>query len=145
MARIEFYGERNRNGYLSNFYRAPIVIDDVEWPTSEHFFQAQKFVGPYTETIRLAETPGQAKRLGQTRRVPLRDDWERVKDQVMLEALMVKFTQHEGLKRALLETGDATLVEHTRNDRYWGDAGDGSGRNMLGILLMQTRNIIRQQ
>ena len=38
-----------------------------------------------------------------------------------------------------MATGDAKLIEHTRNDKYWADAGDGSGKNMLGILLMKVR------
>ena len=31
------------------------------------------------------------------------------------------------------------IVEHTKNDAYWGDGGDGSGRNMLGRILMEVR------
>jgi N-glycosidase YbiA len=30
-------------------------------------------------------------------------------------------------------------VEHTRNDAYWGDGGDGTGKNRLGQLLMELR------
>ena len=40
-------------------------------------------------------------------------------------------------------SGDAKLVEHTENDSYWGDGGDGSGRNMLGQILMQVRDELR--
>ena len=36
----------------------------------------------------------------------------------------------------LLESGDKRIVEHTANTSYWGDGGDGSGLNRLGILLM---------
>lgn len=57
----------------------------------------------------------------------------------MREALIAKFEQHETLRTLLLSTGDAKLVEHTENDSYWGDGGDGSGRNMLGQLLMEVR------
>jgi N-glycosidase YbiA len=49
----------------------------------------------------------------------------------MLEALRAKFTLHEELNAILLGTGDAVLVEHTANDSYWGDGGDGSGKNRL--------------
>ena len=41
--------------------------------------------------------------------------------------------------------GDAKLVEHTTNDSYWGDGGDGRGRNMLGQLLMQVRDELRSE
>ena len=57
----------------------------------------------------------------------------------MREALRAKFTQHPALRSLLLSTGDETIVEHTENDNYWGDGGDGSGRNRLGVLLMELR------
>ena len=58
----------------------------------------------------------------------------------MKEGLVAKFTQNQNLKNLLLSTGDKKLVEHTTNDDYWGDKGDGSGRNRLGELLMEVRN-----
>ncbi len=63
----------------------------------------------------------------------------------MLDALRAKFTQHEELRELLLGTGDAGLVEHTANDSYWGDGGDGSGKNRLGVLLMQVRCEVRAE
>jgi N-glycosidase YbiA len=48
-----------------------------------------------------------------------------------------------GRSRQLLETGDACIVEHTARDRYWADGGDGSGRNMLGRLLMRVHDELR--
>ena len=47
---------------------------------------------------------------------PLRADWESVKDAIMHEAILAKFTQHADLREILLATGDAVLVENTRND-----------------------------
>ena len=49
-----------------------------------------------------------------------------------------------GLICLLLDTGDALIVEHTVNDRYWGDGGDGSGKNMLGRILMEIRTELAQ-
>ena len=68
-----------------------------------------------------------------------RSDWEGIKDDIMLKALLCKFTQHKKLKKKLLDTGSKRLVEHTFNDSYWGDGGDGSGSNKLGQLLMEVR------
>jgi hypothetical protein len=102
--------------------------------------QAQKFAGePDEEEVRRAKTPSIAANMGRDRKRPLRRDWESVKERVMLDALRAKFTQHEELKAVLLGTGDAKLVEHTANDSYWGDGGDGSGKNRLGQLLMRVR------
>lgn len=73
--------------------------------------------------------------MGRRRDLPLRKDWEKVKDQIMFNCCLAKFTQHEDLKKILLDTGDATLVEHTTNDRYWGDGGDGTGLYSLVVLI----------
>ena len=143
---INFYHLNEPFGEFSNFARYPIRLRGKTWPTSEHFFQAQKYAGtPREEEIRQAKTPSEAARLGRDRQVRLRRDWESVKDAVMREAVLAKFTQHEDLRELLLSTGDATLVEHTENDSYWGDGGDGSGRNMLGRILMEVRDELRRQ
>lgn len=81
---------------------------------------------------------------GRKKSNPLRGDWELMKDTTMELALFAKFTQHHDLKKALLKTGESQIIEHTRNDNYWGDGGDGSGRNMLGQLLMKVRKKIRE-
>ena len=81
----------------------------------------------------------QAARMGRDRKKKLRRDWESVKVGIMRQAVRAKFTQHEDLKQLLLATGESKLVEHTENDDYWGDGGDGSGKNMLGRILMEIR------
>ena len=62
----------------------------------------------------------------------------------MRDALRAKFTQHPSLRSLLLHTGDAELIEHTKNDRYWADGGDGTGKNRLGQLLMELRTELRK-
>ena len=57
----------------------------------------------------------------------------------MRKALRAKFYQHPQLTAELLATRDAMIVEHTANDTYWADGGNGEGKNMLGILLMELR------
>jgi ribA/ribD-fused uncharacterized protein len=141
---IQFYSTRDEYGCFSNFYAAPIFLRGKRWRASEHFFQAQKFAGtPYEEEIRLCPSPRIAANKGRSRKHPLRPDWERVKDALMREAVLTKFTQHADMRAILLGTGDALLVEHTPNDSYWGDGGDGSGRNMLGRILMSVRDELR--
>ena len=63
----------------------------------------------------------------------------------MRAALRAKFTQHPALRSLLVGTGDAELIEHTANDRYWADGGDGRGKNMLGKLLMELRAHLRTE
>jgi N-glycosidase YbiA len=142
---INFYSTRDEYGCFSNFSAHRIFLKDKVWKTSEHYFQAQKFAGTeHEEELRLADSPMTVAKMGRSRKRPLRKDWEDVKDEIMLEALRAKFTQHKDLKEILLGTGEAILVEHTKNDSYWADGGDGSGKNMLGILLMQVREELRE-
>ena len=61
----------------------------------------------------------------------------------MRKAVWTKFNQHPRLATMLVETGDAEIVEHTENDAYWGDGGDGKGLNRLGQILMQVRAELR--
>jgi ribA/ribD-fused uncharacterized protein len=137
---ILFYGVKDEYGAFSNFAPFPIRLNGRTWPTTEHYFQAQKFPGSsHEEEIRRATSPMIAARMGRSRKRPLRRDWESAKDGIMLEALRAKFSQHPDLRKLLLETGDRPLVEHTANDQYWADGGDGSGRNRLGELLMRLR------
>lgn len=141
MQLIHFYETDKAYGCFSNFSRHPVEIDGVLWPTSEHFFQAAKFSQEADiEAVRKASTPFAAAQIGRERQRSFRADWDDVRDAVMLRALQAKFTQHADLQEILLSTEGAGLVEHTRNDRYWADGGDGTGRNMLGRLLEQVRS-----
>src|SRR5690242_17564826 len=140
MSKILFYRVREPYGEFSNFSPHPIEVNGKRWPTVEHYFQAQKFPGTeHEEAIRQLDSPMIAARTGRNRKLPLRKDWESAKDDIVREALRAKFTQHPQLQSLLLETGDAVLVEHTANDSYWTDGGDGTGKNRLGILLMELR------
>lgn len=59
----------------------------------------------------------------------------------MLIGLRAKFSENEDLKKKLLDTGDRVLRQHTGADKYWGDGGvKNTGKNRLGILLMQVRD-----
>jgi ribA/ribD-fused uncharacterized protein len=93
----------------------------------------------------LAETPTIAAKMGRDRTKPLRPDWEIVKDEVMHEAVMAKFRQYSELRENLLSTEHRLLIEHTSNDSYWGDGGDGRGKNMLGRILMKVREQLRAE
>jgi ribA/ribD-fused uncharacterized protein len=144
--RINFYKEGEAYGYFSNFYASAIHFKGRDWRTTEHYYQAMKFEGtPREELIRSVLTPHEAAALGRDKSVEMRPDWEAAKYGVMREAVLTKFTQHEDLKRLLLDTGDKTLVEHTTNDFIWGDGGDGTGLNWLGKVLMEVRDEIRSQ
>lgn len=142
MDELRFYRLEEPLGWLSNFSPHGFELDGQWWHTVEHRFQGMKFTGrERREEVRLARSPTEAKRLG--RRHGVRPNWDGLRDVVMLEALRAKFAAHEDLRRMLLETGDAILVEDSPRDRYWGCGADGRGKNRLGALLMQVRDELR--
>jgi ribA/ribD-fused uncharacterized protein len=143
---LYFYSTRSEYGCFSNFSRHGLELDGVWWPTSEHYFQAQKFAGtPHAEQIRKVNSPRDAANMGRDRQRPLRPDWETVKDDIMRRAVLKKFQTHDEIREILLGTGEEELVENAPHDYYWGCGKDGSGRNQLGLILMEVREILRQE
>ena len=138
---LDFYSVRDPYGEFSNFALFPVVIDELEWPTSEHYYQAHKYSDPeMIERVRLTKTPYEAAKLGRDPQFPKRAEWEMVKDDIMEIAVRAKFDQYPILQKLLKQTKSAYLFEHTRLDCYWGDCGDRTGLNKLGNLLMLLRS-----
>ena len=149
------------------------MFDNKAYATTEHYYQAKKFDYPgasktsleYAEKIRLARTPNLAFCLANQTcnspypwaikireeikqyegKVEIREDWEDVKLDVMRTAVRGKFTQNTRLQRILLDTEDRELVEHTTRDAFWADAGDGTGQNWLGKILMEIRTELSEK
>lgn len=128
--------------FLSNFYVYPLHYDGTVWQTAEHAYQAAKTDNDVSrKEIRKAATAAQAKYLG--RHVRLRDDWNDVKRNIMLEIIRHKFKRGSLLAQQLMATGDAVLIEgNYHHDTYWGAVRTGDrwvGDNWLGKILMHVR------
>ncbi|QDU78920.1 Swarming motility protein YbiA [Polystyrenella longa] len=143
---IGFYTTKDEYGEFSNFSAFGIELDGQWYPTSEHYFQAQKFEDAgYCEKIRLAKSPMIAARLGRSRKVRIRGDWEDAKIDVMRTAVRKKFATHAELAKLLLSTGEEELFEVAPGDYFWGCGKDGSGQNWLGQILMEVREELRNE
>lgn len=134
---IEINEFQGKYRFLSNFWLVEVEFEGLVYPSVEHAYQAAKtthLLG--REIIRSQSSPGKAKRVG--REVPIRPDWEDVKLDIMEELVRDKF-EHEGLRKELLATGNAKLVEgNWWHDTFWGVC-DGEGQNHLGKILMKVR------
>lgn len=149
-------------------FKLVMILDGIryEFYSSEAAYQAQKFENnDYRKLISQQKNAGDAAALGRMdqmkqyeaasgnlaekikefrdKGLKIRQDWNDIKDGIMLNVLREKFKQNPHLKEKLLKTGNTILVEHTKNDNYWGDGGDGTGENMLGKLLMKVREEMR--
>jgi len=142
---IKFYSTHGAYGSFSNFSRHSIFLDNHSWPTVEHYFQAQKHIGtPRYKAILKASTPKIAATLGRERDKPLRADWEIVKDDIMRKAVKRKFQSHADIRKILLSTGIEEIIEDSPKDSYWGIGPDDNGKNILGKILMETREYLKE-
>jgi N-glycosidase YbiA len=124
--------------FLSNFWPCCVVVDDVQYGSAEHAYQAGKAMEHCDrEMIRNAVSAKEAKALG--RQVKVRPDWDAVRLSWMKRVLEAKFSDRR-LRSLLLSTGAARLVEDNAwGDTFWGVC-KGKGTNHLGRLLEEVRD-----
>lgn len=144
-AEVRFYRASEKPyGALSNLYRREIEFEGEKFATSEHAYQAGKARKPEVRKwLMAAPSPALLAMAAHGLYVwDINSDWSKVKFDRMKRVLQAKFTQHEDLKKLLLSTGAARLVESATVDnavnRLWGEV-DGVGKNKLGELLMEVR------
>lgn len=140
--KFKFVGGWIRN-WFSNFQPSTIVIGGIVYRSVENYYQAMKSIHEH-DWYRMAElTPAEAKKAG--RKLKIREDWEEVKVSFMKKALQEKIKQHPKFKDDLIATGNEVLVEWNNwGDKIWGaDYRTGSGKNLLGVLLMEIREEVK--
>jgi ribA/ribD-fused uncharacterized protein len=140
---IFFYGTRGPYGCFSNFIGG-FVLNNWDWSSVEHYFQAHKFE-PSSERfmdIYRAPTAAEARRLGRLKDVPIRKDWNHIKDDVMRLAVTEKFQQNPDMRAVLLST-QGQIIEESPHDYYWGCGANHSGLNKLGHILEDVRDFFQ--
>lgn len=126
------------NAFLSNFYLHPVKYEGLEYPSSEHAYQAAKTLNMKARrAFTLSEmSAGMAKHLGAA--LEIRCNWDSIRLAQMAAILDVKFADPT-MRAKLLATGDAELIEgNTWGDTFWGVC-NGKGQNWLGKTLMSIR------
>ena len=135
---------RDNYDFLSNFYECSVKWGGITYRNTEAAFQASKCTG-INEHMRVQFTTltgSEAKKLG--RKVPIRMDWEQVKVGIMHDIVYCKFKQNLDLAKKLIDTGNIEIAEdNTWGDRFWGKC-KGIGKNVLGIILMQVREELKE-
>lgn len=152
MSDIRFYrADEKPYGAFSNLYRCQVKFESVIFPTAEHAYQFGK---PRTHKVRcwLMAAPSPSLLAMAAHGLYSWDvapGWSKGKLDRMRAVLLAKFTQHPDLADLLVGTGDARLVESATTDnainRYWGEVPGGRGHNWLGVLLMETRTLLRRR
>lgn len=141
-----FFGEYR---FLSNFWPAEVMLDDVVYSSVENAYQAAK----YPKDIRGYFQKCTAKEaIVYVREHPLNEEllqrWEELKLGIMEKLLLQKFDErvHQEMYQKLQETKGRVLEETNYwGDKFWGvhktDVCEpGVGENNLGKLLMKVRD-----
>lgn len=126
--------------FLSNFWSHFIYCESVWYPSVENAYQAMKMKNENDRKRFIAIKASAAKKLGRT--LPMRDDWDTVKLDIMYILVKQKFSNLV-MRDMLLATGDAELQEgNWWGDVYWGTV-NGVGENHLGKIIMRVREELK--
>lgn len=154
---ICFHNPDEENGYLSNWYLSEFQIADVTFSSMEQYMMYEKacLFNDYKIATAILSTDNVAeiKKLG--RKVSNYCDtiWNGVRQIVVYNGLLAKFSQSPDLKRKLLNTDDSLLAECAVKDTIWGigismkddsryDITKWKGQNLLGFALMEVRKVL---
>jgi ribA/ribD-fused uncharacterized protein len=126
---------------FSNFSAFMFYWKDEWWMTSEHAYQASKFLlYEIKERIRTALSAHDAKKIARSLDHLKRADWASVKLPIMEEIVRAKLEQHPFIKESLLETRQMVIIEDSPKDSFWGRGPDHNGENHLGRIWMKLRD-----
>ena len=154
MAVICFHNPNEENGYLSNWYPSIFALNGITFSSIEQYMMYRKAVcfgdEKVAAQILATEDVAEIKALG--RLVSGYDEnlWNGVRQIVVYEGLLAKFSQNYDLMEQLKDTGQAFLAECAVKDRIWGvglsmhdpnrlDRAKWRGQNLLGYALMMVR------
>ncbi|MDY2856834.1 MAG: NADAR family protein [Oscillospiraceae bacterium] len=151
---ICFHNPDEENGYLSNWYPVKFTVDSVAFSSMEQFMMYKKAVyfGDYNIAKRILASNDVAyiKELGRLVSNYNESYWNGIRQIVVFEGLLAKFSQNESLKKQLKATNGSILAECAVKDRIWGiglsmndpnrlDINRWKGQNLLGYTLMMVR------
>lgn len=157
---VYFHLPTEPNGYLSNWYPASFVIDNVTFTSTEQYIMYRKCLAfgdnVCASAVRNTDDPQEQQNLGRKANGYVDCVWAGMRQIVAFQGLFAKFSQNEDLKQKLLDTGTAWLVECAYSDTTWAcgirltddarfDTANWRGQNLLGFALMEVRRMLREQ
>lgn len=149
-----FHNPNEDNGYLSNWYPSKFTVDDVNFSSMEQYMMYKKAVcfrdKDTADRILATNDVAKIKALGRLVADYNESYWNGVRQIVVFEGLIAKFSQNEDLKKLLKATENAVLAECAVKDRIWGigllmkdperfEIDKWKGQNLLGYALMMVR------
>jgi ribA/ribD-fused uncharacterized protein len=136
----------DENELLGSYSAHDFELEDRNWPTVEHYYQAMKFVDfDYQEKIRKSDSPAIANELGHDRKKKRVKDWKKNRMLMMIRAVYTKSKAYSHISERLIETGNDMLMENSQYDYFWGCGRDRLGHNTYGKVLMNVRNKLQEE
>ena len=154
---ICFHNPDEDNGYLSNWYPSPFTVDGVAFSSMEQFMMYRKAIcfGDKTVAAQILSKSDVAEIKSLGRQVSNYDEsmWNGIRQIVVYEGLLAKFSQNEELKRNLPAPAPAASAARAVKDRIWGiglsmkdpdrlNKDKWNGQNLLGYTLMMVRECL---
>ena len=158
---IGFFHEYEEYGCFSNWYHADFDYAGQHYENSEQFMMYHKVLmfGKYDLAEQIMQTgdPAKCKKIA-GQKFPEFDSelWEKTCFTIVKRGVKAKFAQNSDILKVLLETGNALLAECSPYDKKWGIGidindpqrfviADWKGKNLLGRVLMEVREELRQE
>lgn len=141
-------------GPFSQFHPSTFTVDGHDYVCAEQHMHAEKarLFGDcaMAERIMRSDSPHEHKMMGARVSGFEQQTWDARKVDIVTAGNLAKFSQNAGLRRRLLDTGDAILAEANPKDFIWGiglseddpaalDPTRWQGQNLLGQILMSVR------
>ena len=146
------------NGIYSQWHKAPMTIDGIEYNSCEQYMMHQKALlfddHIIADLIMQEKNPREQKKYGRQIRNFDKALWEKNCLAIVFEGNLAKFSQNPGLKAEMLSTGNKIFVEASPLDNIWGIGLDENaeniddpsywlGLNLLGHALTLVKNQLR--
>ena len=156
---VYFHKPEEPDGYLSNWYPAPFVLDGISYSSTEQYIMYQKCIlfgdKESADKVLATDDTQEQQKIGRDSKGYIKEVWEGRRQIVAVRGLLAKFSQNEDLRKKLLDTGDAYLVECAYSDTAWAcgikldddkrhDVKNWRGQNILGFALMEVRSLLKQ-
>jgi ribA/ribD-fused uncharacterized protein len=129
---------------FSNFSSFSVEWRNRLWQTSEHAYQAAKFMDKNPEIV---EEIYNSKSAHDSKKIACEKykdnvcfDWDSKKIQIMEEICLAKLQQHKFIQKRLIQTKNKEIIEDSPKDNFWGWGSDKKGRNELGKIWMRLRD-----
>ncbi len=160
LAAVFFHKPEEPYGWLSNWAPSEFILDGVKYSSVEQYIMHQKCVlfgdVEAAEQVMKTNDPAKQQAIARGAHGYIENVWNGQRQMIGEKGLHAKFYQNPDLRKKLLDTGDAWLVECANSDKIWAcgvglyqdgkeDVSKWKGTNILGFALMKVREELKNE